>query len=130
MLEVLERITRGEGRPEDIEKLSVLSVQIKEASLCGLGQTAPNPVQTTLRYYGEEYRAHIEDHACPAHGCEALVDFHIDPEKCTGCTLCAKNCPVNAISGAAKQLHVIDNKVCVKFSKCISSCNFGAVYKN
>ena len=130
MLEALERITRREGRAEDIEHLSRLAVQIKEASLCGLGQTAPNPVQTTIRYYRNEYEAHIRDHICPAHFCEAMVDFAIDPEKCVGCTLCAKNCPVGAIQGEPKKLHVIDIAVCVKCSKCISSCNYGAVYKN
>jgi NADH-quinone oxidoreductase subunit F len=130
MLEALERITHGEGRAEDIEQLSRLAIQIKEASLCGLGTTAPNPVQTTIRYYQNEYEAHIRDHTCPAHFCEALVDFHIDAEKCVGCTLCAKNCPVGAIQGEPKKLHVIDVAVCVKCSKCISSCNYGAVYKN
>jgi len=130
MLEILERITKGEGQMSDIDKLEKLSVQIKEASLCGLGQTAPNPVQTTLRYYRDEYEAHIKDKKCPAKSCEALVDFFIDPEKCVGCMVCAKACPVDAISGAKKQVHVIDTEICAKCSKCISSCNFGAVYKN
>ena len=130
MLEILERITKGEGKEEDIPKLRELAAQIREASLCGLGQTAPNPVLTTLNYYLDEYEAHIREKRCPAKYCEALVDFVIDPEKCTGCTLCAKNCPVNAITGAPKKVHVIDVSICVKCSRCISSCNFGAVYKN
>jgi NADH-quinone oxidoreductase subunit F len=130
MLEILERITRGEGEAEDPEKLDKLAKQICESSLCGLGQTAPNPVLTTLKYYAEEYRAHIEDKKCPAKSCLPLVDFFIDAEKCVGCTLCAKACPVEAISGEAKEAHVIDNSVCVKCGKCISSCNFGAVYKD
>ena len=127
MLEILERLTRGEGIPEDIGKLEKLSVQIKEASLCGLGQTAPNPVQTTLRYYLDEYRAHIDDRKCPAGSCLALVEFSIDPVKCVGCTLCARACPVEAISGKVKEVHTIDTDTCVKCGKCISSCNFGAV---
>jgi len=130
MLEALQRITRGEGSAADVEKLEGLAAQIKEASLCGLGQTAPNPVLTTLRYYRHEYEAHIVRHECPAKYCEALVDFRIDPEKCIGCTLCAKNCPVAAISGKPKVVHVIDTAKCVKCGRCITSCNYGAVYKD
>jgi NADH-quinone oxidoreductase subunit F len=130
MLETLQAITRGEGRQGDVEKLGVLADQIKEASLCGLGQTAPNPVVTTIRYYEDEYRAHIDDHRCPGKTCAALVDFHIDAERCTGCTLCAKVCPTEAIRGERKAVHVIDNALCAKCGKCISSCNFDAVYKD
>jgi NADH-quinone oxidoreductase subunit F len=129
MLEVLERITRGEGLAADIEKLKGLSEQIKEASLCGLGQTAPNPVLTTIKYYLNEYETHIRDHKCPATTCLALVDFHIYEDKCTGCTLCAKACPVNAIAGENKTVHVIDNEICVKCGKCHTVCNYSAVYK-
>jgi len=129
MLEVLTRITQGEAEPEDIEKLANLGEQIKQASLCGLGQTAPNPALSTIRYYRQEYDAHISELHCPAASCAALVEFHIDPDKCTGCTVCAKNCPVEAISGERKKEHVIDNSICVKCGKCITSCNFDAVYK-
>ncbi|MBN1335435.1 MAG: NADH-quinone oxidoreductase subunit NuoF [Deltaproteobacteria bacterium] len=129
MLEILERITRGEGKPEDLDTLRTLAARIKEASLCGLGQTAPNPVLTTMRYFLDEYEAHIYDKKCPAKSCIALVDFVIDPARCTGCTLCAKQCPVGAISGKPKEVHVIDPAVCVRCGKCLSSCNFGAIYK-
>jgi len=130
MLEALEKITRGEGVEGDIEKLEKWGSRIIESSLCGLGQTAPNPVLTTARYFRDEYEAHIRDKSCPACSCSALVDFNIDPEKCTGCTLCAKNCPVDAITGEPKKTHEIDNSICVKCGKCITSCRFDAVYKS
>ena len=129
MLETLERITSGEGKAEDIDNLQHLAQQIKQSSLCGLGQTAPNPVLTTINYYEDEYVAHIRDKKCPAANCSALVTYNIDPDKCTGCTLCARNCPVDAISGGAKQPHSIDQDKCVKCGQCITSCNFDAVYK-
>lgn len=129
MLEILERITTGEGKPSDIGDLQHLGRQIKQASLCGLGQTAPNPVLTTIRYYENEYLSHIDAKQCPAASCSALVSYNITAEKCTGCTLCAKACPVDAITGDKKQPHIIDQEKCVKCGKCITSCNFDAVYK-
>jgi NADH-quinone oxidoreductase subunit F len=129
MLEILQRITRGEGDPSDLQRLDDLARKIKEASLCGLGQTAPNPVLSTLRYFRDEYEAHIDARKCPAGNCLALVTFSIDPARCTGCTLCAKNCPVSAIAGERKKTHVIDTSKCVKCGRCITSCNFGAVLK-
>jgi NADH-quinone oxidoreductase subunit F len=130
MLEILTRITLGEGEPADLERLKRLGESIRESSLCGLGQTAPNPALTTIRYYRDEYDAHIKDKRCPASSCTALVDFCIDPDKCTGCTVCAKKCPVDAISGEPKQPHVIDNETCVKCGRCLTSCKFDAVYKS
>jgi NADH-quinone oxidoreductase subunit F len=128
MLEILTRITKGEGEPEDTEKLVELGNQIREASLCGLGQSAPNPAITTIKYYRDEYDAHIGESRCPAGACTALVDFFVDSEKCTGCTLCAKKCPVEAITGEPKQTHVIDNEKCVRCGQCIASCRFEAIY--
>ena len=129
MLEILERIVKGEGEKEDPDRLAELGERIKEASLCGLGQTAPNPVLSTLRFYMDEYAAHIEQKRCPACSCGSLVDYVIDPEACTGCTLCARDCPVEAISGVKKEVHVVDQSLCVKCGKCVTSCTFGAVLK-
>ena len=127
MLETLERIIRGEGKEGDVEKLERLSHQIKTNALCGLGQTAPNPVLTTIRYFRDEYDAHIREGKCPTHQCKALIHFNILSEKCAGCTICARQCPVQAISGKVKEPHVIDQEACTKCGICKSVCKFNAV---
>ena len=127
MLEILTRITKGEGRDGDIELLEDLAMQIKSSALCGLGQTAPNPVLTTIKYFRNEYEDHIYRHKCTAHQCKNLVTYSIDPGKCKGCTMCAKNCPAGAISGDVKKPHVINPAKCVKCGKCNSVCKFHAV---
>jgi len=127
MLEILERITEGKGKHEDIEKLEELAVQIKDNSLCGLGQTAPNPVLTTLKYFRDEYEAHIFAKKCPAKACKSLLTYEIIPDKCTGCTICAVKCPVKAISGERKQIHFINQEVCIKCGDCYSRCKFEAI---
>ena len=128
MLEILERITKGEGQDGDIEKLEELAMKIKDGSLCGLGQTAPNPVLTTLKYFRNEYEDHIYNHKCTAHSCKALISFNIT-DGCKGCTLCSKKCPVGAISGEVKGQHVIDQTKCIKCGKCLETCKFGAIEK-
>ena len=128
MLEILERITNGEGRDGDIEKLEELAQKIKDGSLCGLGQTAPNPVLTTLKYFRNEYEDHIYNHKCTAGSCKALITYNIT-DACKGCTACAKKCPVGAISGAVKEKHVIDHDKCIKCGKCLETCKFGAIEK-
>jgi len=129
MLETLERICAGHGEERDIELLVELGDQIKTTSLCGLGQTAPNPVLTTIRYFRDEYEAHIRDKKCPAKACLALVEFYIDPEVCNGCGLCAKSCDSKSISGEKKKPHKIDQATCAKCGKCITICRHGAVMK-
>ncbi|MGI6493116.1 MAG: NADH-ubiquinone oxidoreductase-F iron-sulfur binding region domain-containing protein [Pelotomaculum sp.] len=127
LLEILNRITQGEGKEEDLEELEELAVAVKDGSLCGLGQTAPNPVLSTLRYFRDEYIAHIRDKKCPAKKCKPLLTYSINTDKCTGCTLCAVKCPVKAISGERKKPHVIDQDICTKCGNCLSVCRFGAV---
>ncbi len=127
MLEILTRITEGKGKDGDIELLEDLANQIKSSALCGLGQTAPNPVLTTIKYFRNEYEDHIYNHKCTAHQCQALVTYSIEADKCKGCTLCAKNCPAGAIEGKVKEPHVIDPAKCVKCGKCNTVCRFGAV---
>lgn len=127
LLEILERICDGHGRQGDIELLENLCNEIKNGSLCGLGQTAPNPVLSTIRYFRSEYEAHINDHKCPAGDCTALLTFEIDAEKCTGCTLCKKKCPVDAITGDVRKPHTIDFEKCIRCGKCKDVCRFGAV---
>ena len=128
MLEILERITQGEGQDGDIEKLEELAMKIKDGSLCGLGQTAPNPVLTTLKYFRNEYEDHIYNKKCTAKSCTALISFEIT-DACKGCTLCARNCPVDAISGKVKEKHIIDKDKCIKCGKCEEHCKFGAIIR-
>ena len=125
--ETLVRITEGRGREGDVELLDELCRGIKDGALCGLGQTAPNPVLTTIRYFRDEYDAHIRERRCPAHECAALKSFKINPAKCKGCTACAKKCPANAITGSLKAPHLIDAAKCVKCGACAATCRFGAV---
>ena len=127
MLEILTRITEGEGREGDIEMLEELAVQIKDASLCGLGQSAPNPVQTTIKYFRNEYEAHIRDKKCPAKNCKKLLTYEVDPENCTGCMVCKKGCSVNAIDGERKEVHFIRQENCIKCGVCFTKCKFKAI---
>ena len=129
LLEILEKITEGNGTLEDIDRLEELCYMIKESALCGLGQTAPNPILSTLRYFRDEYVAHVVDKTCPAGVCKALVSIKIDPDKCIGCTKCARTCPVGAINGSLKAVHTIDAEKCIKCGACLDSCPKKAIYK-
>ena len=127
MLEILTRIVSGEGKEGDIELLEELCVNVGSSALCGLGQTAPNPVLTTIRYFRNEYEDHIRNKRCTAHQCTALLHYSINSDKCTGCTLCSRKCPVHAISGTVKQPHAIDPEICIRCGQCKTVCRFGAV---
>lgn len=127
ILDILERICEGHGRQGDIEQLEMLCQEIKQDSLCGLGQGAPNPVESTLKHFRDEYEAHINEKRCPAKVCKALIRFQIIEQACTGCTVCARNCPVNAISGERRQPHVIDPDTCIRCGICVQVCNFNAI---
>ena len=130
MLEILNRIVKGEGKEGDIELLEELCYAIKDGALCGLGQTAPNPVLTTIKYFRNEYEAHINDKKCPAHSCGDLISYKIDADKCKGCTMCSKKCPVDAITGTVKNPHAIDAEKCIACGSCYNVCKFGAVIKD
>ncbi|MGI6070827.1 MAG: NADH-quinone oxidoreductase subunit NuoF [Blautia sp.] len=129
LLEMLEKITMGKAVMEDLDKMEELCYHIKDNALCALGQTAPNPVLSTLQYFRDEYIAHIEEQRCPAGVCKDLLTYRIDPDKCKGCTLCARTCPNDAIIGKVKEPHVIDTAKCVKCGACMEKCRFGAIYK-
>ena len=127
LLEILQKICDGKGVPEDLEKLEKLANDVKKSAVCGLGQTAPNPVLSTMKYFKDEYTAHVVEHNCEAKECKAMAKITIDPEKCKGCDLCKKVCPVNAISGEIKEIHTIDQEKCIKCRTCMSKCPFKAI---
>jgi NAD-dependent dihydropyrimidine dehydrogenase PreA subunit len=130
LLEILTKITQGKGTPDDVYELRELSEVIKDTSLCGLGQTAPNPVLSTLKYFMDEYEAHIHEKRCPSGVCQDLLRYEVIAEKCVGCTACARVCPVSCISGKVKQPHVIAQDACIKCGACMDKCKFKAISRN
>lgn len=129
LLQFLEKITSGRGEMEDLEKIEELALHMKSSSLCALGQSAPNPVLSTMKYFRDEYIAHIKDKTCPSGVCKSLLSYEINPKLCKGCTKCARNCPVGAITGTVKQAHVIDREKCIKCGLCVKNCKFEAIFK-
>ncbi|MDE7082164.1 MAG: NADH-quinone oxidoreductase subunit NuoF [Clostridia bacterium] len=129
LLETLDKICSGKGEPADLEKIKEIAEHMKSSSLCALGQSAPNPILSAMEHFGDEYTAHIYEKKCPAGVCKSLLNYYIEPDKCRGCTLCARNCPANAISGAVKSVHEIDTSKCIKCGQCIAHCRFNAIIK-
>ncbi len=129
LLDILKKITEGKGEPEDLDKITELAEHMKSSSLCALGQSAPNPILSTMKHFGDEYLKHIYAKKCPAGVCKSLLNYYIDPDKCRGCTLCKRNCPANAISGVVKSAHSIDTAKCIKCGQCIEHCKFDAIEK-
>ncbi len=129
LLEILDKICAGNGEPEDLEKIREVAEHMKSSSLCALGQSAPNPILSAMEHFGDEYKAHIYEKKCPAGVCKSLLNYYIEPDKCRGCTLCARNCPANAITGAVKSTHEIDTSKCIKCGQCIAHCRFNAIVK-
>ncbi len=129
MLHILEDMVGGKGKPEDIALLEDIAESVNMGSLCALGQTAPNPVLTTIRYFRDEYNQHAEQHSCPAGCCTALLTYSVDPDNCTGCGVCRKNCPVDAIEGEKKKVHNIDPEKCISCDTCYQKCKFEAIIR-
>jgi NADH-quinone oxidoreductase subunit F len=127
MVEILDRITKGQGRPEDLTELQTLGETVKRGSLCGLGQTAPNPVLTTLRYFRAEYLQHVREKHCPATICKELIEYRVIPEKCTGCQGCVRVCPTGAITGPRAEPHNLDASKCIKCRACYEVCRYDAI---
>jgi NADP-reducing hydrogenase subunit HndC len=130
MYNMLTRICQGDGKPDDLERIRELGTAMQKASLCGLGQSAPNPVLSTIKYFAKEYQSHIKEKRCPAGRCKELVSYYVLPNKCIGCTVCARRCPANAISGQRQSIHAIDLQKCIKCGECLTACKFGAIFRH